>query len=1550
MSQPTPSESVLDVMVAQSRRVLETYRVDHRLIEEHANGERRIHQGGYGDRQIYELVQNGADELRADPGGEIGIVLTTTHLYCANQGDPITPEGMETILRMGVSRKRGGQIGRFGVGVKSVLSVSDSPQFFSSTGAVGFDREWSAEQIRSVYPEAEEIPVLRMAQPLERDKAVAADPVLAELLEWATTVVRLPLKPESVNRLGKDLKDFPREFPLFSSHVGTVTMEDRREAPTVKRTISQAVDGDRHTIQEEKSDGSDITTAWRVFTRTVRPGKAMLATAGELHDRPEIDISWAVPDRAGRIRDLGTFWAFFPTNYATLLRGILNAPWKTSEDRQNLYRNNVFNDELIREAAELVVDSLPELTTEEDPAFYIDLLPGRGREAPQWADRQLTDAIWQIAALKPSLPDQAGGLRRPSQVRLHPDELKPEWLTRWASHPGRPVDWCHHSVETRDRRPRVKQILDGVGRFEASVREWLEALVEDESPEGSILAIRIVADMRREKHKHTEEAAKARIVLIESDGLVAPVRGKLFRRSSDDTLSDNLLYVHPSVAEDFHAMRALDDLGIHEADTVGRFSAVVEQGFHGYTDDKWTAFWDLSRQIAPASAVAILREHVKDIAGTLKVKSVAGEFSRMGDCLLPGVVVPDDGSRDARIAVDTGFHEHDRSVLRDLGMRDRPVMAVDPTTETWFGYYVEFYWDRYCKQLPANASRPQLKTMRAEGATPAGPLHFLTELSEEGRAAFLHSLPPSGHVTSWTMKVGALQHTRHQVTSPFVWMARSHGSLRTSRGLRRVPRCVGPALRKYGEILPVADVPTGLAEALKLPQSLGDVRPATWTRLLREAETSEDETFPGKVYALVLEAEVDWPEDIATRCRVGDTWSNEHPDEEIAVTAVRAEYEALVREQVPALLAPTMESAERMIEEWMMLSPSDVIQKEVRYVTMSEPALLVDEFPQLRLHRAKVDGWSLARCSELDEITRSPKGERLAPIPEASQDHIVLVKNPEDDLEALMAVDRVLKLGLGRHGCRSILDHRETMRRSELKRKVRTAKDETDKILLAVGADALKSRLPRGLVESEEARTGRPVDDKTAAKLAIDAFGQGSGLMRTYGKDIAARIPDAPTRFSGDNTARQFVNELGLPESYAGTKIESLPPTEHVDGPTQYPRLHDYQERLAATMYGLLTERLPGKAMLSLPTGAGKTRIATEAVIRVFKEQGLQGPVLWIAQTWELCEQAVQSWKFVWQKVGPAEPLTISRLWNAYEAAANDSGPHLVVATDVKLQSVLDKEEYSWLREAAVVIADEAHSSYDRMTPILRSLGITHNRTTRPLVGLSATPYRGFNVDETRLLTQRYGHRRLDEGIFPGGEPFAYLQDLGVLARVEHRELPGATIRLSDDELKAADFRGLPTSAEQRLAADDQRNATLLDEIERMPPDWPVLFFATSVDHARLMTARLNGIGIRSATIDSETPTADRRTRINDFRTGKIRVLTNYNVLAQGFDAPATRAVVVARPTYSPNIYTQMIGRGLRGPLNGGKDVCTILDVHDNIANYDRRLAFTGFEHLWRAE
>jgi superfamily II DNA or RNA helicase len=187
-----------------------------------------------------------------------------------------------------------------------------------------------------------------------------------------------------------------------------------------------------------------------------------------------------------------------------------------------------------------------------------------------------------------------------------------------------------------------------------------------------------------------------------------------------------------------------------------------------------------------------------------------------------------------------------------------------------------------------------------------------------------------------------------------------------------------------------------------------------------------------------------------------------------------------------------------------------------------------------------------------------------------------------------------------------------------------------------------------------------------------------------------------------------------------------------------------------------------------------------------------------------------------------------------------------------------------------------------------------------------------------------------------------------MLARVEHRTLEGGRIVLNQEEKTHAERMAvLSRAAEQRLADDHARSRRIVDSVAELPKDWPTLLFATSVDHAKYLAAMLNDRGVPSRSVDSTTSAQDRRNRIEDFRSGRIRVLTNYGVLTQGFDAPSTRVVVVARPVFSRNVYQQMIGRGLRGPKNGGKDTCLILNVSDNIANFDTQLAFTQFEHLW---
>ncbi|MGK4579588.1 DEAD/DEAH box helicase [Kitasatospora sp. HPMI-4] len=1582
-----PQSPVIRTVVDQSRRVLETYGVDPGLIPEHANGERRITQGGYGDRQLFELIQNASDEMRDEPGSRIHVVLTGAHLYCANQGNPVEPEGAETILRMSMSRKRGGQIGRFGVGVKSVLVVTDTPEFFSRTGSFGFDRAWSYELIRNVPGVRErlgehfEAPVLRMARELDMAAERLRDRVLDELLEWATTVVRLPLLPGAADRLGKDMhghqgtashetrEEFPSGFHLFSSHVGQVVLEDRRPRPIARRALRADRDGSLRTIHEERVGKPPATSQWRVFTHTHEPTQAARRDAGELHDRVSIDVAWAVPayradERTGLLsaadaRGRGKFWSFFPTKYEMTLSGILNGTWKTNEDRQNLLDSSPFNVEMIQVAARLVVKSLPELAPAEDPGAYLPLLPGRtkGVEVISWADRLLTEQIWAATAVCPSLPDQDGVLRTPSELNIHPDLGRDStslnrWLRTWHSYAGRPRDWLHPSVEATDLRAgKVQHILGAAGRQRASVVEWLEALVSDGSANASATAIRIVADMIESKASCAAEARKAKIVLTEEHGLVAPVGSVVYRRAEEDGLRESLVYVDRALSDDPSLSFALTTLGIQEADVRGRFMSVLDQGFASYGPQEWNRFWELFHRAGASVVGHEVTKRVPAPMDALMVRTTDGSFHTMRECMLPGVVVT--AESDPEIAVDMRFHSDDVGFFRELGLQDRPTSGHRPETEPWFEEYRAAVHAAYCRTLDDRASRPALARTRIEGAPVGGPLHLLLRLSEQARANFLQALPEDALIENWTLQIGTQAGTRRTAQSPIRWMFTRHGRIKTSQGLKSLKEAVGPQLDAYRDVLPVASLSEEKARKLGLADSVEKVRPQQWEQLLEKLQESEDDAFVGSTYALLTRLGIEFPEDSLTRCRIGNVWDTRE-DGEIAVAASPEEYRSLQAERVPALLMPDQESADLMVEQWGMLRHDDVVSRETRHESTVEPVPLAEEFPTLRQKMGtSVSTYSLLRCSTLEEVVRTPHGARAKSLESARQGNVIKVLDSLDRLSTLRAVDRELGLRMGETGCRAVLDAQARQEQDEKVRSalkaIREAEDVTAKLELLIGAQALRDRLPAGLMEAEcQELGGQEPTGRRIAQMAFNAHGD--TVLKTHARDIQERFPSAPSSYTGGSAAVSFVADLGLPAPFAGYRAPTLEQSLTVEGPRDFPRLHDYQERLALNIFEMLDRLAPQRAMLSLPTGAGKTRVTAEAVIRWVKQTGtLKGPILWIAQTEELCEQAVQSWQFVWSKAGAQTRLTINRLWTSNEAAQVTDGPQLVVATDAKLHVCLDTDRYAWLRDAALVVVDEAHvATSPRYTEILSLLGLTQHLTERHLLGLTATPFRGHNEEETTRLVNRFGARRLDEGVFPSDDAYGHLQDLGVLAQVEHRELTGGTIELSRQERESAEqFSLLSKAAEQRLADDHDRSRRIVSEIVAMPEDWPVLVFATSVEHAKYLAARLKDHGISASSIDSTTPDNDRRARVREFRNGTVRVLTNYGVLTQGFDAPATRAVVVARPVYSPNVYQQMIGRGLRGPRNGGKDTCLILNVRDNIRNFDTALAFTNFEHLW---
>ena len=235
------------------------------------------------------------------------------------------------------------------------------------------------------------------------------------------------------------------------------------------------------------------------------------------------------------------------------------------------------------------------------------------------------------------------------------------------------------------------------------------------------------------------------------------------------------------------------------------------------------------------------------------------------------------------------------------------------------------------------------------------------------------------------------------------------------------------------------------------------------------------------------------------------------------------------------------------------------------------------------------------------------------------------------------------------------------------------------------------------------------------------------------------------------------------------------------------------------------------------------------------------------------------------------------------------------------------------------------------------------------LIGLTATPFRGWDEAETRRLVRRFGKRLLPDAREQAGL-FREHQRKGYLARVEADVLeipePFAFDASELDVIEGFHGAHFPETALRRLAASAKRNVRIVERILAMPDHFKVLVFACTVRHAQELAARLNLRGRRAAAIEGSTRRSLRQQWIEEFLHGDLQVLVNFGVLTTGFDAPKVDAIVIARPTFSPVLYHQMVGRGLRGPLNGGKATCLLVDVVDNLVRYGDRLA--TYERLIR--
>ena len=447
---------------------------------------------------------------------------------------------------------------------------------------------------------------------------------------------------------------------------------------------------------------------------------------------------------------------------------------------------------------------------------------------------------------------------------------------------------------------------------------------------------------------------------------------------------------------------------------------------------------------------------------------------------------------------------------------------------------------------------------------------------------------------------------------------------------------------------------------------------------------------------------------------------------------------------------------------------------------------------------------------------------------------------------------------------------------------------------------------------------------------------------------------------AGKHWARDFVAALGFPPIFAGVVQPTKVPTIQDVPPLEIPpKLAEFQEGLKAKMRKVLEKNgVQTRCVVTLPTGGGKPHVAVEAFIDWMQPRFAEGKYLiWIAQSEELCEQAIACIEQMWGSREFVGSLRIYRFFGGRDVPEDELHGGAVVASIQQLHNRVkldDKSLKAILSDTGAMIIDEAHRAASQMyDSLLDAAGKICGSDLFPICGLTATPGRtGLNrAQETDKLVGRFEAYLIkpDLGTEYEQNPLRYFREHEFLAQAHHTLYQsGREYTLTDDEVeKVKKDSDLPAGFLKRLASDKQRNLRIINKLLELPKGTSSLVYACTVEHAYFLSAILSAQGRSSGAVSSDTPITLRRALIRDFKERKIEFLCNYGVLTTGFDAPKVKCIALCRPTTSEVLYEQIIGRGLRGPKFGGTPECTIIDFADNILRLGHPRAYERFKDFW---
>ena len=355
--------------------------------------------------------------------------------------------------------------------------------------------------------------------------------------------------------------------------------------------------------------------------------------------------------------------------------------------------------------------------------------------------------------------------------------------------------------------------------------------------------------------------------------------------------------------------------------------------------------------------------------------------------------------------------------------------------------------------------------------------------------------------------------------------------------------------------------------------------------------------------------------------------------------------------------------------------------------------------------------------------------------------------------------------------------------------------------------------------------------------------------------------------------------------------------------------LRNYQQEAVNAVYDHLRTQDDNPCVV-IPTAGGKTPVM--ATICRDAVTHWSGRVLVLAHVKELLEQAVD-------KLYTMAP----DLWNqigVYSAGlkSRDTEHSIIVAG---IQSVYKRA--CELGPFDLILIDEVHmlppAGEGRYRTFLADAKIV-NPNVR-LIGLTATPYRmstGTICSPDNLLNHvcyEVGVRELIEQ--------GYLCPLK--SKASRRKVDTSELHVRGGEFVAGEVEALMgdetlvrSACQEIVEYTQSRNATLI--------------FAAGVNHAKHVQKVLAESGIECGFVCGDTSATERTETLQRFKDGQLKYLVNVNVLTTGFDAPNIDCVALLRPTNSPGLYYQMVGRGFR--LHPSKENCLVLDFAGNILRH----------------